>query len=389
MGDQALLEIRARDVLTAHHPLLGTASSAALNRDQVVPLNHPGPLMFDVLALPVRLFGGGPGCHRRRRCQHDGSHHRHTVRRPAVGPGRCRAGRPVVRRPRLGGGLRIALRHLQPDRRHAAVPRLSVPRLVRRRPRPHGGALADRCRHVRGPAQQQLPAVPDTARTGGLRHLRLAGLARGGRRGPRRRARCHRRARGALEPAAGRAAAARQRREHGADGQGVQRAREPPRDAVGDADRRGDPHPAALVGSQRVRRHPALLACPGRRHRRGIADPGPRRLRRRLLVGVAAPVWRHGGGVADRRHLDHDRVDRRDPLADVDVLRCQLRLRAMAVARQRVHLVRRRAGHLAVPRPAPALVRRPSGAPHRRRSSSPSSASPTCPGTSASAPRSS
>jgi hypothetical protein len=57
LGDQALLEIRAHDVLTAHHPLLGTASSAALNRSEVIPLNHPGPLMFDVLAIPVRLFG--------------------------------------------------------------------------------------------------------------------------------------------------------------------------------------------------------------------------------------------------------------------------------------------------------------------------------------------
>ena len=61
IGDQALLEIRAHDVLTAHHPLLGTASSAALNRADVVPMNHPGPLMFDVLALPVRAFGGGAG----------------------------------------------------------------------------------------------------------------------------------------------------------------------------------------------------------------------------------------------------------------------------------------------------------------------------------------
>jgi len=61
LGDQALLQIRAHDVLTAHHPLLGTASSAALNRADVVPLNHPGPLMFDVLAVPVRLFGGGAG----------------------------------------------------------------------------------------------------------------------------------------------------------------------------------------------------------------------------------------------------------------------------------------------------------------------------------------
>ena len=58
LGDQALLQIRARDVLTANHPFLGTASSAALNQAHVVALNHPGPLMFDVLALPVRLFGG-------------------------------------------------------------------------------------------------------------------------------------------------------------------------------------------------------------------------------------------------------------------------------------------------------------------------------------------
>jgi hypothetical protein len=61
IGDQALLEIRARDVLTAHHPLLGTASSAALNGADAVALNHPGPLMFDALALPVRAFGGGAG----------------------------------------------------------------------------------------------------------------------------------------------------------------------------------------------------------------------------------------------------------------------------------------------------------------------------------------
>ncbi len=61
IGDQALLEIRARDVLTTHHPLLGTASSAALNRDGGVALNHPGPLMFDALAIPVRAFGGGAG----------------------------------------------------------------------------------------------------------------------------------------------------------------------------------------------------------------------------------------------------------------------------------------------------------------------------------------
>ncbi len=61
LGDQALLQIRAHDVFTSHHPLLGTASSAALGPHAAVPLNHPGPLMFDVLALPVRIFGGPAG----------------------------------------------------------------------------------------------------------------------------------------------------------------------------------------------------------------------------------------------------------------------------------------------------------------------------------------
>ena len=57
LGDQALPQIRAHDVMTANHPLLGTASTAALNGSDVVPLNHPGPLMFDLLAVPVRVFG--------------------------------------------------------------------------------------------------------------------------------------------------------------------------------------------------------------------------------------------------------------------------------------------------------------------------------------------
>ena len=57
LGDQALIEIRARDVLTVHHPLLGTASSAALGADEKVLLNHPGSLMFVLVAAPVRLFG--------------------------------------------------------------------------------------------------------------------------------------------------------------------------------------------------------------------------------------------------------------------------------------------------------------------------------------------
>lgn len=59
IGDNGLIEIRARDVLTAHHPLLGTWSSASISSG--VDVNHPGPLLFDVLALPVRLLGAGPG----------------------------------------------------------------------------------------------------------------------------------------------------------------------------------------------------------------------------------------------------------------------------------------------------------------------------------------
>jgi hypothetical protein len=59
IGDDALVAIRARDVFTVNHPLLGTWTSASL--DAGVDLNHPGPLLFDSLALPVRLFGGRTG----------------------------------------------------------------------------------------------------------------------------------------------------------------------------------------------------------------------------------------------------------------------------------------------------------------------------------------
>jgi hypothetical protein len=59
VGDDAFFTVRARDVFTLDHlPLLGTWSSASLNGAQ--NLNHPGPLLFDVLALPAKL-GGGTG----------------------------------------------------------------------------------------------------------------------------------------------------------------------------------------------------------------------------------------------------------------------------------------------------------------------------------------
>ena len=55
IGDNALFAIRARDVFSEHHPFLGLWSSASLTIGQDV--NHPGPLLFDALALPVRLGG--------------------------------------------------------------------------------------------------------------------------------------------------------------------------------------------------------------------------------------------------------------------------------------------------------------------------------------------
>jgi hypothetical protein len=54
MGDNALFALRARDVLTSHHPLLGAWSSASLSRE--IDINNPGPLFFDVLAVPSKIW---------------------------------------------------------------------------------------------------------------------------------------------------------------------------------------------------------------------------------------------------------------------------------------------------------------------------------------------
>lgn len=59
VGENALMSLRARDVLTEHHPWLGTASSGSLTSGTTV--SHPGPLLFDLFALPVRLLGPGAG----------------------------------------------------------------------------------------------------------------------------------------------------------------------------------------------------------------------------------------------------------------------------------------------------------------------------------------
>jgi hypothetical protein len=56
LGDNGLILLRAHDVGTSNHPLLGTWTSASLTAGRNV--NNPGPLWFDVLAPFVRL--GGP-----------------------------------------------------------------------------------------------------------------------------------------------------------------------------------------------------------------------------------------------------------------------------------------------------------------------------------------
>lgn len=59
VGDDAYTAIRGRDVFDGHAPLLGTWSSASLWSHHQI--NHPGPLQFNVAAVPVRLFGPGAG----------------------------------------------------------------------------------------------------------------------------------------------------------------------------------------------------------------------------------------------------------------------------------------------------------------------------------------
>lgn len=58
MRDRAMIALRSRDVLTEHHPLVGMASSGSTPESA---FNHPGPLLFDVLAAPVRLLGDSTG----------------------------------------------------------------------------------------------------------------------------------------------------------------------------------------------------------------------------------------------------------------------------------------------------------------------------------------
>lgn len=53
IGDNAYFSLRARDVLTDHHPLLGTWTSASLSVGE--DMNNPGPLLWDLLAVPAKI----------------------------------------------------------------------------------------------------------------------------------------------------------------------------------------------------------------------------------------------------------------------------------------------------------------------------------------------
>jgi hypothetical protein len=55
VGDNAYFLIRARDVLTQHHPWLGSWTSASLTLGD--DINNPGPLLFDLFAAPAKLGG--------------------------------------------------------------------------------------------------------------------------------------------------------------------------------------------------------------------------------------------------------------------------------------------------------------------------------------------
>lgn len=56
-GDDALIELRARDVGTVRNPLVGQPSTSGSYGEQADNVAHPGPLGFIVLAPSVRLLG--------------------------------------------------------------------------------------------------------------------------------------------------------------------------------------------------------------------------------------------------------------------------------------------------------------------------------------------
>lgn len=59
IGDSAQLYLRAGDVLTRHHPWLGSWTSISISIG--IDVNNPGPMHADLMAPFARLFGAGAG----------------------------------------------------------------------------------------------------------------------------------------------------------------------------------------------------------------------------------------------------------------------------------------------------------------------------------------
>lgn len=59
IGDNALLYVRVQDVLTSHHPWLGSWTSASLSVGE--NMNNPGPIYADLVAPFAKVFSPGPG----------------------------------------------------------------------------------------------------------------------------------------------------------------------------------------------------------------------------------------------------------------------------------------------------------------------------------------
>ncbi len=59
VGDNGLVAVRAEDVFGSATPLIGQAASVSIGAPR--PLNHPGPILFDLLALPIAALGRAAG----------------------------------------------------------------------------------------------------------------------------------------------------------------------------------------------------------------------------------------------------------------------------------------------------------------------------------------
>ncbi|MDQ1534549.1 MAG: hypothetical protein QOF28_2310, partial [Actinomycetota bacterium] len=59
-GDEANIATRALDVFSHHPPLTGLPSTSALYGDKI-QTNHPGPIEFYLLAVPLRVLGASAG----------------------------------------------------------------------------------------------------------------------------------------------------------------------------------------------------------------------------------------------------------------------------------------------------------------------------------------